>query len=178
MKTQIRIRAFTLIEISVVLFLMAIVSAVVTASLARTYGVAQMRDVVDALEHADRLARWEASDSGRVVLLRVDASEGVVERAFEDDADRDDGAIQEPYRLPERFEIERLWVQGSRAPSDAATIRCTPRGRTPTYGLSVTGPQMQRVAIVVAGATGQLVEVEDANEAEELFERLSRRDAD
>ena len=190
-------RGFTLLELMLVLALMALLSGVISLSLASVSRQTTVRDAVSAITYMDRSMRDECIDFNRSGEIRFDLELGRITRV----AHREGKPIEvESYQLPNTLRIEKFWLQGQADPlnhNSPIVIPCDSHGRTPTYALSIRPPRNPRnidtgteatvlgqlpgagvVPGVVAGLTGQVQECQDETQVNDLFESLAWRDAD
>ncbi len=156
--------AFSLIELTVVLLILAISAAAVTLRIQRPLGTARMRDLTDAIGHFDRLTRVSAQEQDRPLRIVADLSEGTLRRTD----DRGRSLETRPLRVPKGFEIRRALVRGRETERGEVIIPCSRRGLTPSYALLVVGGGRQQW-VVVAGLTGELVEVGSEKQVREIL---------
>ena len=149
-----RRRAFSLIEITAVILVLAIIAGSVTLRMAATVQRARMEDVVGRIEQFDRLARVHVREHDRPLRLVVNISAGTIRRT--DPRGRDEPCP--PLVLPDGYRIARLLVKGQAAASGSVSITCSRLGLTPSYALGLEGPAGQRKWLLAAGLSGQFVE--------------------
>jgi prepilin-type N-terminal cleavage/methylation domain-containing protein len=159
----VKARAFSLIELSLVLLIIAIAAAAVTLRVQGPMGHARMRDAVDAIGQFDRTTRQAARAQDRPLWLTVDLAAGTIRRVT-DSGREADGAV---LSLPDGFAMERLLVRGQETGDSARALTCSRSGLVPTYALLLRGGGERRW-LVVAGLTGELLEVAGEGEAREL----------
>lgn len=174
-------RGFSLIELTVVLIILAMLSAVVSVSLANLGHHVLVSDVVDCISDMDRSMRAECSDHSRAGRLKFDIDNGQVET----DIKRDDEWVKvQTYSIPIGLRMEQIQVSGEANQAHSTgvvVIACDLQGRTPTYCFSLesinTDPPGKQF-YVVAGLSGQLREVQDEDQIEGLFASLSSGNTD
>lgn len=168
-------RGFTLLELMAVLAVMALLSAVVSLSLASVSERTTLQDAVGAITDMDRSMRNECTEFSREGKLRFDPDNGRITRIAHRDGEEVD---VESYRLPESLRLNKVWTRDQESPrrhSRPVVIRCDTHGRSPTYAISIHAntPESNEpkpgVIFVVAGLTGQVQECEDESQIIELF---------
>ena len=150
-------RGFTLIELTVVLLIVAILAGVVTLRLQGPLHRAEMRDVIERIAFFDHLTRVHAREHDRPLRLVVDIVAGDITRNYGDSIEQA-GA---PFELPRGCEFTKLYVGGDQISAGSTSMICSRRGITPTYALQVEHDTGLRQWILVAGLTGDAVEVSD-----------------
>lgn len=155
--------AFSLTELTVVLLIVAIVAGAVALRVQGPLGRAQVNDVVGAVASFARTTRAAAREQDRPMRLVVDLSAGTLRRT--DDHGR---AIGGPaLTLPDGFSVHRLLLERQDVTASDVAIPCSRRGLMPTCGLEFRG-RGQRQWVVVAGLTGELVQVDSEQEARKI----------
>jgi prepilin-type N-terminal cleavage/methylation domain-containing protein len=130
-------RAFTLIEMMVVLVLAAVLTTAVAVALTSPARAAQARDAAERIESFDRLVREHARTAGMAQAIVFDLNRGTVRRA---EAEAQDG-IREPgsvLQLPGQFRVERLLLPGGPVVSGEVRVPVSPRGQAPSYAILLT----------------------------------------
>lgn len=166
-------RAFTLIEVMVVLVLAAVLTTAVAVALTSPARAAQAKDAAERVEAFDRLVREHAKTAGAPQAIVFDLNRGTVRRG---ETATDETGAQEPgpvLQLPGQFRIERLLLPNGPVLSGEVRVPVSARGQTPSYALLLTERRQQKGHwLAFAGLTGQMTEVRDAAEAEQLFAAL------
>ena len=165
------LRGFTLIELTIVLLIMAIVAAAVTLRLHTPLRHAELRDVAGAVAQYDRTTRLAAREQDRPLRMVVGLSSRRISRT--DERGRATGA---PLALPGRVAIEQLIVRTQTAHEGEVGISCSRLGFTPTYAMRLGAGGMHRW-IVVVGLTGEAVEVDNEDQARQILEAAGRGNA-
>ncbi len=155
--TAIRSRAFTLIEAVAVLVLIGLMASAATLSLRGAYRGSQMKDVVSRVKALDRSARNLAQISGIPGVIRIDRSKGTI--SYTQDKDKRPGLL--PVVLPGGYQITEVRAGAGSASAGTDRVVCTANGQTPTYTLSLAGPNEHTRLLVFSGMTGQITELED-----------------
>jgi prepilin-type N-terminal cleavage/methylation domain-containing protein len=158
-------RAFTLIELIVVVALAAIMATIVPVSLAGNLRAARAQDAAQTIATSDRLAREYARRFDRPVRLVFDLSQSTLTRAA---ADAPDSTLH----LPSGLHIARLVTATTDTTSGQVTIPCSPAGQTPSYALLLTDGRGGQHWTITAGLTGQTSTASDENEVHEIFTAL------
>ena len=164
-------KGFSLIEITMVLLIAALAAGAVTLRLQGPMHSARMQDVAERIATFDRLSRTYAREHDRPVLLVMDLNESRLTRTGEDDS----GPLGSPLELPGGCAIRRLMVGRQDIAMGRLSIRISRRGLTPTYGLLLEGPAGRRQWLLLVGLTGQLVTVNDEDEARDILAATARR---
>jgi len=163
-------RAFTLIELTVVLLILAIAAAAVALNTRRPLAAARMGDVIGQVEHFDHLTRTAAREQGRAMYMIVDLTAGELRLT---DAEGKSLAMT-PLRLPEGFRIRALHVRDSVAYSGRTAISCSRQGAMPTYAMLIESASRKQW-LAFAGITSQMIELEDENEVRQIIEATGER---
>ncbi len=179
-------RAFTLIEVTAVVALLAQTAGAVAWSMTEDARDAARADAVGQLAHADRLARLTAQRLGRPCLLRFDLDRRLVLRVVAGESEPRGGAAGR--MLPPGWRVDRVVVpRGGALPGrvsgDAAPVRadagvvdvaCSTGGRSASYAVALAGPdEGRRQWIMVSGLTGQVTPVNDQEEIDNLVALLA-----
>jgi len=175
------IRAFTLIEIMVVVVLIGLLSGAAMLSFARPLRARRARQAVEELVSFDTASRQAARNFGRDVEI-----------VFELSADRTElsrreltSEPRETFRasLPGGFHVEQVRSAKQTASSGDVAIRCSPRGLSRSYAVRVVGPEFDQW-LLVAGLSGQVSVVSNETKVESILAGIAgaagaaRRDAD
>lgn len=169
---------FTLIEIAVVLFLMALLASVAAVSARGMLGGATQQDLIAQLGSLDAQARRQAQQTGQEVRLELDsdASRVTLTRRGEQK-----DVMLARYDLPSGYELSQAWSwrRDQRDWESPLVLLYDAQGVAATWGVTVTGPNdEEQVALLVIGATGQTIELEDDEQAQDILAQVHRRNAD
>lgn len=174
-------RGFTLIELTAVLVILALLSSVVGLSLTSVGRQTTLREAVSAVADLDRSMRVECVNYDRRGELRFDSESGRVVLGIE----RDGEAVDvQAYQLPMGMRLTSVQSLNSESVSQhggSVVIPCDHRGQTPTYtfAIGVDGSRSHdHVLLVVAGLSGQVQEVQDESEIKNLFALLASGNTD
>jgi prepilin-type N-terminal cleavage/methylation domain-containing protein len=149
-------RAFTLIELVLVLLLLAILSTLATVSLASSFRDASLRSAVDQIAFADASSRALAKNSGRALDLTIHPESRTVAR---------NGATL--VALPSSIHIDEVLVAGG------AGIRINSMGQSPTFAVRLHASHSHSAWILIAGLTGIRYETQNDSEIREIFAHLA-----
>lgn len=160
-------QAFTLIELTAVLVILALLSAAAVVTFGVPLQRARSADAVASLRSFDAYARQAAGRFNRPSQIIIDLDRQMLTRT-----------AAEPLHLPQVLRIAEVRLAAHRQTSGQVKIPCSAAGLTPSYGLHLTGPETDRW-ILVAGLSGQITEIDDERSLDNLLRALSaRRDAD
>jgi prepilin-type N-terminal cleavage/methylation domain-containing protein len=155
-------RGFTLIEISVVIVLIGLLTAAVVMSFARPVEKVRAKDAVEMLRSLDESVRTQARRSGATAQLVIDLSARTLARR---DAA---GKVVFEAALPSGFEIDRFRSSLEDLSSAEAVVSCSALGLTRTYAVHVTGPGLDEW-LVFAGLSGEASIIKDEATLDSIF---------
>ena len=159
-------RAFTLIEVTAVLALTAILAAAAGVALAGPRARAVAADAVDQLAYADASVRRTAVDHPQT--FTIDLSDGQLSRS------EGGGPLVTLAELPAGVRVTRVLVGGDVIDFGQAQIAMSAGGRSGSYAVGLSTPAGPRW-VVVAGLTGQVIAVADASAAEAAVDVVQPR---
>ena len=161
-------RGFTLIEIAVLVVIVGLLAVAISIRSAGWFRSARMQDIVSQLNNFDRQARSYTKRFNRSVQLDFDLDQGTIVRV--------DPTTQQPLihriQLPRGFAIKQVSIATEKINSGQVTIPCSAAAHTPTYALSISGPNRQSRQILVVGTTGQIVILNHEREISNTFDLL------
>jgi len=143
-------RAFTLVEVCVVIFLVAAVAATVTLRMGPALGRVKMKDVTQRIADFDRNMRTAACEQDRTLQLVADLNAGRLKLADADGKELDVPALE----LPDGFWFGRFLVRDQDLERGTAVISCSRAGLTPSYAVRLHGPSGERKWLFFCGLTG------------------------
>jgi prepilin-type N-terminal cleavage/methylation domain-containing protein len=164
-------RAFSLVELTVVLLILAIMAGAVAVSARGPLRKVGIERTVDEIIAFDRLTRQYARQQDRAIRLLVDLSAGELRRTDEEGR----GELGEPLRLASGYSVARLRLAGQDIASGQVAISCSALGLTPTYAVLLEGAGGRRQWVLVAGLSGQIVGTGDDKETENILAMLEAR---
>ena len=172
---------FSLIELSLVLFLMALMTIVVAFSVASAKDRVFAESLLGRIEHFDWRVRTRAQRSGRSETLEIDAAAGEL-RIVTDGADaatRDGLTLEIPasWRIAGLRETSSQTANGTRSRrSELRTLRLRvdPSGTTKTYAIALASKGGDVHWTVFSGITGQRSTYERTSDVDDLFRTLER----
>lgn len=165
-------RAFSLVEVAMVLLVLALVAGAVTLRVRPILLRMDMRACLDEAAEFDRMSRAIAREHGRPVLLVFDLAEGRVRRTGEDGRER----LGEPLDLPPGRRLAEVRLAGRPVRSGCASVSISAAGLGPTYALAIEGRDgTDRRWLLMAGLTGQVVEAADGKEVDDAFAAIKAR---
>ena len=156
--------AFTLIEVTAVLVLTAVLAGVAAVSLSGPRHRAAVADAVDQLAFADAQVRGGAVSADEPRVLLIDLATGRLSRTAADGA-----AVVTLAELPAGVSVSRVMAGSDVIDAGRARVPISAEGRSRSYavGLSTAaGPRW----LVVAGLSGQVTAVADETTAESALE--------
>ncbi len=155
--------AFTLIEVTAVLVLTAVLAGVAAVSLAGPRHRAVAADAVDQVAFADGQVRRAALAGDRPMSIVLDLSAGRLSRAAEDGSDPVTLAD-----LPAGVRIDRVLLGADVLDVGVARATVSAEGRSRSYAVGLATPAGPRW-LVVAGLTGQVTPVADEAAADAVL---------
>jgi len=176
-------RAFTLIEVLAVIALLGLLAGATAWSLAGTAQRASVDEMVGRIAHADRMARFAAQRLGQPTVLVIDLDKQRLVRRVT----LPDGTIESAPALgiPAELRLDRLVMPGEPGSAEVntrrpgrhfdrgeVTINFSAQGRSVSYGLRLADDEGSRW-LVFAGLTGQMTEINDEDEMDNLFALLT-----
>jgi prepilin-type N-terminal cleavage/methylation domain-containing protein len=162
-------RAFSLIEITLVLLIMAIAAGVVLLRTEGPMNQARMRDVVDQVAAFDALSRARAVQQDAPVHTKIDLNAGQMQWASLDSGTSFAPAV----RLPEGYAIATVLVRGVATRGLTADILYSRLGLSPSYALRLDGPNGRQQWLLVTGLTGQVLEIAHEQEVRDILAATS-----
>jgi prepilin-type N-terminal cleavage/methylation domain-containing protein len=172
-------RAFTLIEVTVVIIVMALLATAAALSFARPLRSARASEAIELVRTFDGNARTAARRFGSEIEMRFDLSrKELVRRVIRDDGRRRSEDISRS-RLPGGCRVDRMILAGGETrDTGEVVIHCSSGGLSRSYGVHVIGNGPDRW-LVVAGLSGQISEAKNETELRSILESATpgRNDA-
>ena len=167
---------FTLIEVAAVLVLAAMLAAVVVVSSRGMTAGVTAEEAIAQIESIDLQARRHARQTGHPVQITIDTHDGSLLLSQEDQSDSPIAG----YRLPRGYSMPKAWVWrgGQREERSQLVVHYDARGTSDDWGMSLKGSDQGAADFLfMAGATGQLIQLESDEQARDILAQVRRRDA-
>jgi prepilin-type N-terminal cleavage/methylation domain-containing protein len=161
-----RRRGFTLIETMIAVIILGLLTGAVVLSFAGPVGRARLAEGVEQVTYVDVSTRELARRTGRAMEVRIDLSEGVLERR--------EGARGVTFRTSVPVRVERVRTVERREESGEVRMPVSGLGLSPTYAVKLVGPEGVRW-VVVAGLSGEVRVMTDDAQVDSIFAALSPR---
>jgi len=164
---------FTLIEVSVVVVLLALLVSIAVTKLRGPYDQAKQQHFRDRIAQLDTFARSYAVRNHVTTIMTFDAIAGRIEIV----ADSREGLKRlEHLVLGSQLSLARVTTRTSDSPQQKVQIGSL--GQTETYALELLDSQGNSNWVVVLGASGQRVPVESRYEVQQLLRTLESKGFD
>lgn len=160
-------RAFTLLEIMLMLGIMALVVGTATFQFRQPYRRVRFESVAEVLVEVDRQVRSRARAANAAGLLEIDLERQKLAFQFPGGL----AASLPDYLLPSGFTLTSLRTSVGEQRGGRTTIVIRPDGVSISYAVLLETVEQARW-IVVLGGTGQVLFLENANEVQTLFNSL------
>jgi len=162
-------RAFTLIEMVLVLALVGVLTTVAAVNLSGRLERVERKTLHERLAAFDRRSRAMARRRGEAVTVRLDLVSGRLTRRLAND--RQTSTPSEPFALPAGFRFDALHVADRGVASTEATLSYNKRGWSRSYALGIIDARREPHRtqwLVVAGLTGVWQTVNDEEAARDI----------
>jgi len=156
-------RALTLIELTLVLVILGIITGAVVIRIQGPLGRARLDDAIDAVAGFDRLTRLAAVQQDRPFRMAFDLSRGRLSRT---DLQGKPAGVE--LKLPGGFEMRRLIVRRQDADTSSLAVSCSRHGRTPTYAVLLEGAGRKQW-LVTFGLTGKQIRLDSEQQVREIL---------
>ena len=163
-----RARAFTLIEILLVVLIMGIGAAAVSLSLGSSLQRRQVQDVTTGVRQFDQTSRHYARTFGQRIQLVFDLDGG---RILRQQGDASAAKLSGEYVLPQGYRLAGLLVDGRQCHDGRAAIHCSDRGCSPSYAVGISDGKSTRW-VLFAGLSGAAVERDDEKDVQQTLAAL------
>jgi len=163
------IKAFSLVELTVVLLIVGLAAAAVALRVRGPLRQAVARDLAGQVAQFDHLTRTQARALDRPLALAVELNRGRLRRT-----DPESGQVLGPaLELPAGCTIAALRLPGEpRATAGEVLLHYSRRGLSTTYALCLEDVARVRHWLLVAGLTGQVETEIEEREVERIVEAL------
>jgi len=161
-----RRRGFTLIELSVVLTMIALFTAVAVVSLREPYQKIRFRNAIEQIDFWQTMQRKQCRRSrhSQVLVMDFDA-----QQLRAGNARRPDQLLS----FQGSIVVDQFMVAGATVNQGTPAIMMGTDGQCPTFAVHLTGPFQQTRWLLFAGTTGQLTELESEEHVYGTFALLS-----
>lgn len=153
-RTRAELRGFSLIELTAVLAILAVVAGGVAVRSHVAARQARMADLLDGIAEYDRRTRRHARTHDRPARLVIELGGRPIRRTTAEGA-----AEGAPLELPDGWAVEEVRLADRRVRTGSVALGCSRSGLTPSYGLLLAHRHGQRRWLLVAGLTGQVSEI-------------------
>ncbi len=155
-------KAFTLIELVVVMVVLALLASLTVYSLGGTMDRHRLSRAIETIEMFDARARRTARTTQHAVTATIDRSRGQLSI----DTHRNPQAVS--FRLPSRVAIGDVRFGTTRRVERESKIEINGQGRSVTYAIQLRRGKLTRW-LVVLGISGQVVAMENVGEVNAIL---------
>ena len=166
-------KAFSLIELSVVMLILAIAAAAVSLRVRGPLQQAQMKDLLGQIVQFDYLTRTYARQHDQPVIVSVNLDAGLISRTSADGSRTVGGQLE----LPSRCRIGQVVLAGEAMDRGSAVIRCSRRGLTRSYAMRIEETNGPIQWVVISGLTGDALEPKDETQVKDNLAAIGGPDA-
>ena len=156
-------RAFTLIELVVVMVLLALLASLTVYSLGGTMDGYRISRAVETIESLDARARRTARTTRRPVTVTLDRKHR--ELVINPIDPREDTVS---FRLPGRVVVEKIQLARKSSSRKDSKIAINGQGRSPPYAIQLRRGELTKW-LVVLGFSGQVVPVDNEGEVNAIL---------
>jgi len=156
--------AFTLIELTVVIVLLGIISTAAALTFRSSLQAASATDAIAQIKYLDSTARRRAVRFNQPVELVFDLSNSSLSRR--EGNKRNDVSFSSP--LPRGFSIDQINIAGQSTFNGEISITCSPTGLTSSYALHLIGPNFDRW-LLFAGLSGQITLIQNEETVQDIL---------
>lgn len=165
---------FSLVEVVAVVVLMGLLATVVAVSLGDLRRQARLEEMIERVQLMDAAMRAHARRFNAPQRLVVDLDAGELRR----EAAADGEALGRSLRLPGPVHLTALRTAGGRFTERSVAVPCSGQGRTPSYALTLAGPDGGQRQILFIGTTGRAVRPAEGATVDAMFQSLENLDQD
>lgn len=159
---------FTLLELLVVVAIVSMVTATVTTRIADTLGPAALKQSVSQLSATDQAMRQRTRRSGRPASLHFEIGTSRLECEFDDAT----GAPRTIRTLGRGVRISKFLSATQEVGFGTARINYDGRGASESFAIELAGRGEARRWLLIAGLTGQIIEITHEASAHEILQTL------
>jgi prepilin-type N-terminal cleavage/methylation domain-containing protein len=164
-------RGFSLVELTLVLLLLALVAGAVTLRVQGPLRRSRMQDALDQVRGFDRLARHFAAEQDRPIRLVIDLDTQKFWRA-EKGKDAPLGSV---FELPSGVAVTKVRLGSEELAAGRVELPCSRAGLTPSYALCVSGPKNDLRWLLFSGLTGESSELDNEQSVRDILEKVGPR---
>lgn len=161
-------RGYTLLEVTVVLTLIALLAAVVIVSWIGPLRAQRLEDASDRIVVADQLLREYAYRHGTPCHLTISLDDQWLAGRHESSGQE----IVQPSYLGRGVRVQRVSV-GSHVEHGQVLIPYSADGQSPTFGVVLTDASGRTASVFFSGMTGEVMRTDDALAADQLLAALA-----
>ncbi len=171
-KTTVSRRAYTLIELAVVITLSTLLTSIAVVSLVSPHKAARKQREAEAFIHFERVCRTAARRDRETYQMQFDLGRNVVE------CTRGNGEHFKTISIRGGIDIRAVRVRDRvLVDNGRVTVPINRRGISPTYGISLDDGD-QSWWLLIAGGSGFMVEIEKDRDVEHAFQAIEANGAD
>ncbi len=159
---------FTLIELTVVILIMAIIAAAVAINLSHPLAGAKFKDVLIGIDGFLNFAANYAVNHSRPVRIVIDIDNNSIMQKDEEDSPR----LNKKIDFPDEFKIERVIGENFDVSSGNIGIDYSPKGLSPSYAIMIAGKDKIPRWLLITGLTGQIITFDNETEIQNIFASL------
>ena len=157
--------AFSLIELSVVLVIMALIAAVVTLRIQGPLATATESDVADRIRQFDHVTREQARRQGRELRIVFDGGAGQLRRTTASGSE----TVGQAFRLPGTWRIARVVADGGIELGASVGLAVSAGGLSCSYAVRIEDDHGRGMWIGFAGLTGEAFETDDDERIQDIL---------
>ena len=161
-----RRKGFTLIELSIVLLLVALMAGAVALRIEGPLRRNTLEDLCDKIADLDRTTRQMARLQDRPLWLVFDGGAGQIRRI-----DECGEMVGTAFEIPDGFTVAQLQLRGQRLAATAC-IPFAAAGASPTYAVCLQDRNHAPRWLAVAGMTGEVTEFADESQVQNLWAQM------
>ena len=166
--------AFTLLELTAVLALAAVLFALASFSWRTPLRAAQFENTLEQIEFFDRNLREHAIRFDVFTKLKIDLADGKLTAVRGGVA----SGGERRWRLNPLFRIERVQTSLRQTSHGTVTIDISAHGQSSSYSLQLIDANGRRHWLIFAGVTGQVLRIDKENDVREIHRLLAEQRAD
>lgn len=162
------LKGLTLLELMIVIVILALITATVTVRLGGRLPAAALHAATSQWESADQQMRMRARHVRQPMAIHFDIGGNRIQCAL--DAEHDE--MRSPRTFPRGVRITKFVVFEQTYTNGPVSVMFRDSGASETYAVEFASGRDLRRWIFVVGLTGQVTEVENEKQVQELFQEL------